>query len=399
MQIFRRLRDEHGYPGGYDQVRRYVGKHRREPPRDLHPAGPRPRRPARGRLRPHPRRLPRRPPARARPGHRLGLLQRPASSWPCRPSAPRPSSKAWSRPSSSSAACRARSGGTTPRPSPTSILKGASGGPTAATRRWPATTPSSRCSACRPRGNEKPDAESRVRALQRQWATPVPAAAHLAALNAHLRRRCVGRSGTARSSGYEEPIGERFARDRAARPAAAGGAVRRLRDPGRAAWTSTRRCASTATATACRGALRLPGGDGQGLRRPRRGRRRRPGGGRHTRSYGRDEQVLDPLHYLASAGAQAGALDHAPCPARLAAAASRSPRAAAGAGGSGTARAPGVRQYIRVLQLLAEHPARPRRSGPSRTGPRPPASPTPSGSASPRASSDSPAGPAPVTAR
>src|ERR1700730_7795553 len=27
MQIYRRLRDEHHYRGGYDQVRRYVGKH------------------------------------------------------------------------------------------------------------------------------------------------------------------------------------------------------------------------------------------------------------------------------------------------------------------------------------------------------------------------------------
>ena len=41
MQVFRRLRDEHDYTGGYDQVRRYVGKHRRRSPRDLHPAGPR----------------------------------------------------------------------------------------------------------------------------------------------------------------------------------------------------------------------------------------------------------------------------------------------------------------------------------------------------------------------
>ncbi len=30
MQVFRRLRDEYGYAGGYDQVRRYVGKHRRD---------------------------------------------------------------------------------------------------------------------------------------------------------------------------------------------------------------------------------------------------------------------------------------------------------------------------------------------------------------------------------
>src|SRR3954452_11735948 len=28
MQLFRRLRDEYGYPGGYDQVRRYVGQRR-----------------------------------------------------------------------------------------------------------------------------------------------------------------------------------------------------------------------------------------------------------------------------------------------------------------------------------------------------------------------------------
>src|SRR5262245_9956170 len=30
MQLFRRLRDEYSYTGGYDQVRRYVGKHRRQ---------------------------------------------------------------------------------------------------------------------------------------------------------------------------------------------------------------------------------------------------------------------------------------------------------------------------------------------------------------------------------
>jgi transposase len=30
MQVFRRLRDEYAYAGGYDQVRRYVGKHRRD---------------------------------------------------------------------------------------------------------------------------------------------------------------------------------------------------------------------------------------------------------------------------------------------------------------------------------------------------------------------------------
>ena len=30
MQVFRRLRDEHGYRGGYDQVRRYIGRQQRD---------------------------------------------------------------------------------------------------------------------------------------------------------------------------------------------------------------------------------------------------------------------------------------------------------------------------------------------------------------------------------
>ena len=75
---------------------------------------------------------------------------------------------------------------------------------------------------------------------------------------------------------------------------------------------------------------------------------------RHARSYGRDEQVLDPLHYLAALGRRPAALDHAPVLrdwqlpesfARLRQALEQRHGAAAGA-----------RQYIRVLQLLAEHP-------------------------------------------
>ena len=39
-QIYRRLVAEHGYTGGYDQVRRYLQQRRLRPPRDVHPAGP-----------------------------------------------------------------------------------------------------------------------------------------------------------------------------------------------------------------------------------------------------------------------------------------------------------------------------------------------------------------------
>ena len=43
---------------------------------------------------------------------------------------------------------------------------------------------------CMPaRGNEKPHVENRVKNLQRRWATPVPQAADLRALNAYLRPR------------------------------------------------------------------------------------------------------------------------------------------------------------------------------------------------------------------
>jgi Mu transposase, C-terminal domain len=75
---------------------------------------------------------------------------------------------------------------------------------------------------------------------------------------------------------------------------------------------------------------------------------------RHNRSYGRNEQVLDPLHYLAMLGRKPAALDHAPVlrdwklPGSFTALREtleqrHGPQA-------------GARQYIRVLQLLAEHP-------------------------------------------
>src|SRR5439155_15419080 len=69
---------------------------------------------------------------------------------------------------------------------------------------------------CMPaRGNEKPYAETRVRVLQRQWATPVPRCADLGALSAYLRQRCAGEVGRT-VAGYDESIGSRFARDQAA---------------------------------------------------------------------------------------------------------------------------------------------------------------------------------------
>ena len=74
---------------------------------------------------------------------------------------------------------------------------------------------------------------------------------------------------------------------------------------------------------------------------------------RHPRCYGRSQQVLDPMHYLVTLGRRPGALDHsgvyrnwqlpiAFADLRTALEERYGPHA-------------GSRQYIRVLQLLAEH--------------------------------------------
>ena len=75
---------------------------------------------------------------------------------------------------------------------------------------------------------------------------------------------------------------------------------------------------------------------------------------RHVRFYQRGQQIVDPIHYLATLGRRPAALDHSNVyrdwrlPAEfgfLRAALEQRHGAAAGA-----------RQYIRVLQLLAQHP-------------------------------------------
>jgi transposase len=69
--------------------------------------------------------------------------------------------------------------------------------------------------ACLPaRGNEKPRAENRVKDLQRQWAAPVPSVPDRAALNAHLSA-CCRRQAEHTVAGRHEPIGARFVRGKA----------------------------------------------------------------------------------------------------------------------------------------------------------------------------------------
>ena len=69
---------------------------------------------------------------------------------------------------------------------------------------------------CMPaRGNEKPHVENRVKDLERRWATPVPRVRDLAELNEHLKRCCLDDQDRA-ATGQADTIADRFERDRAA---------------------------------------------------------------------------------------------------------------------------------------------------------------------------------------
>ena len=202
------------------------------------------------------------------------------------------------------------------------------------------------------RGNEKPYAETRVRVLQRQWSTPVPSVANLGALNAMFRARCLDEVQRT-VAGHAESIGARFARDRAeavALPARSfdacvlqAGQVDKYQTVrfDRNRYSVPRACAfQTVMVKGYIDHIEVVAGGAVVAR--------------HTRSYGRDEQILDPLHYLAALGRRPAALDHAPVLRdwQLAACFTQL-REALGKRHGKTA---GPRHFVRVLQLLSEHP-------------------------------------------
>jgi transposase len=205
---------------------------------------------------------------------------------------------------------------------------------------------------CMPaRGNEKPHAETRVRVVQRQLATPVPCVADLATLNIHFRERSLAeRDRTV--AGYDESIGVRFSRDLAkALPAPA-----HRFDPcvGQSAqvdkyqvvrfdgnrYSVPRGCAFRAVTV--KGYVdRVEVVDAGRVV------------ARHARVYGKDRQVLDPLHYLAALDRRPAALDHAPVLRHW-----QLPESFARLRESMEqhhGRTAGARHYVRVLQLLAAH--------------------------------------------
>ncbi len=202
------------------------------------------------------------------------------------------------------------------------------------------------------RGNEKPHVENRVKNLQRRWAAPVPRARDLAELNEHLSECC--QQDLARiATGQSETIGHRYEEDRAA---AVGLPDRRFDDcvsqPRKIdkyqtvsfdnnRYSVPRSLAfRAATVKAYVDRIEVVVSDQTVAR--------------HDRSYGSREHILNPVHYLSVLGRKPAYLDHTLVfrDWKLPAIFSELREYLEEQYG----RHAGSRQFIRVLQMLAEHP-------------------------------------------
>jgi transposase len=351
-QVFRRLRDEFGYTGGYDQVRRYVGKRRKLHRRTYIP-------------------LDHDPGQRLEMdfGHihvdfpegrrRVAVLVPTWSFSNCPFAMAVPTERIEAILTGMVAAfeffgCVAREvWWDNPKSVVTEIQKGRSRRMNelyAALASHYAFEPL----FCMPASaNEKPYTENRVFDLQRRWATPVPKVQDYDELNDQLRRKCLSECQRT-SQGQTETIGQRFERDRAsALPLPSYPFDPCIQNPAKAdkyqtvrydqnRYSVPRRWAfETVTVKAYVEHLEIVAA-GQVI-------------ARHERSYDRGQQILDPHHYLVTLAQKPAALDHSNVYRnwRLPAAFGELRTLLEGRHGAHA----GSRQYIRVLQLLAEHPS------------------------------------------
>jgi hypothetical protein len=205
------------------------------------------------------------------------------------------------------------------------------------------------------RGNEKPDAESTVKAVQKRCATPVPRVADLNELNMFFRKWCeTERDRVVQSLLGPFTIRDRLADDLAAatplgthqfdacviRPAVAVDKYQTV------AFDGNRYSVPRAFAF---GMVAVKGYVDQVVI---------VAGGQvvasHRRCHAKAAMILEPIHYLATLGRKPGALDHSPVfrdwklPACFAEFRTRLE------GHHGVAA--GSRRFVKVLQLLGEHP-------------------------------------------
>jgi transposase len=209
---------------------------------------------------------------------------------------------------------------------------------------------------CMPaRGNEKPDAESTVKAVQRRFSTPVPRVMDLDELNRHFRDRCQTElARTVQSLSGPFLIGTRFAEERAAaaplsshrfdpcviRPAASVDKYQTVAFD-RNRYSVPRPFAfQSVTVKGYVDRIAIVAG-GQVV-------------ATHKRALVPGPPILDPLHYLPTLGHKPGALDHAPVYRdwKLPACFTTFRAELEEHYGATT----GTRRFVQVLQLLVDHP-------------------------------------------
>jgi transposase len=209
---------------------------------------------------------------------------------------------------------------------------------------------------CMPaRGNEKPDAEGAVKAVQKRFATPVPRVADLDELNTFFRKRCEAE----RDRVVQSLLGPFTIKDRLAEDLAAATTLPKHRfDP----------CVIKPAVAVDK--FQTVAFDGNRYSVPRRfafemvtvkGYVERVVIvakdqiiASHQRTFKKQTMILDPIHYLATLARKPGALDHSPVfrdwklPACFAAFRVALEQHYGAMSGS--------RRFVLVLQLLGEHP-------------------------------------------
>ena len=163
------------------------------------------------------------------------------------------------------------------------------------------------------RGNEKPDAEGTVKAVQKRFATPVPRVADLDQLNASLRPWCEAERGrVVRSLAGPFPIGDRLAEDLAS-------ASHLPRDRFEACVIHPAVAVDmyqTVVFDGNRYSVPRPFAFGLVTVKGFVDRVAIVSGGQvvatHARSLEKSRMILDPLHFLAALDRKPGSLDHTP---------------------------------------------------------------------------------------